>query len=65
MMTLRTLSAALAATIGLANLAQAAKPAYFTQTENLQISRDRDNKIVILTGKDGQWMGDIDFATWS
>ena len=28
------------------------------------ISRDRDNKIVILTGKGGQWMGDIDFASF-
>ncbi len=28
------------------------------------ISRDRDNKIVILTGKGGQWMADIDFASF-
>lgn len=99
-MTLRTLSAALVAAIGLTNLAHAADPAYFTQTENLHmtrddkgvllvemntnggpfkftakaheafvdafyhISRDRDNKIVILTGKGGQWMGDIDFASF-
>lgn len=28
------------------------------------ISRDRDNKIVILTGKGGQWMGDIDFNSF-
>jgi enoyl-CoA hydratase/carnithine racemase len=100
MMTLRTLSAALVAAIGLTNLAHAADPAYFTQTDNLHmtrddkgvllvemttnggpfkftaqaheafvdafyhISRDRDNKIVILTGKGGQWMGDIDFASF-
>lgn len=99
-MTLRTLSAALVAAIGLTNLAHAADPAYFTQTDNLHmtrddkgvllvemntnggpfkftaqaheafvdafyhISRDRDNKIVILTGKGGQWMGDIDFASF-
>lgn len=100
MMTLHTLSAALVTAIGLTNLAHAADPAYFTQTENLHmtrddkgvllvemntnggpfkftakaheafvdafyhISRDRDNKIVILTGKGGQWMGDIDFASF-
>lgn len=100
MMTLRTLSAALVAAIGLTNLAHAADPAYFMQTDNLHmtrddkgvllvemntnggpfkftaqaheafvdafyhISRDRDNKIVILTGKGGQWMGDIDFASF-
>lgn len=99
-MTLRTLSAALVAAIGLTNLAHAADPAYFMQTDNLHmtrddkgvllvemntnggpfkftaqaheafvdafyhISRDRDNKIVILTGKGGQWMGDIDFASF-
>ena len=28
------------------------------------ISRDRDNKIVILTGKGGDWMADIDFASF-
>jgi enoyl-CoA hydratase/carnithine racemase len=28
------------------------------------IGRDRDNKIVILTGVGGQWMADIDFATF-
>jgi enoyl-CoA hydratase/carnithine racemase len=28
------------------------------------IGRDRDNKIVILTGAGGQWMADIDFATF-
>lgn len=80
--------------------AHAADPAYFIQTENMQmsrdakgvllvemntkggpfkfdakaheqfvdafynISRDRDNKIVILTGKGGQWMGDIDFGSF-
>jgi enoyl-CoA hydratase/carnithine racemase len=99
MNTLRTLSAALI-TAATTTLAHAANPAYFTQTDNLhmtrdaqgvllvemnthggpfkftakaheafvdafyQISRDRDNKIVILTGKGGQWMGDIDFASF-
>lgn len=94
------LSAALIAGAALSPLAHAADPAYFTQTENLrmsrdaqgvllvemhsnggpikfsakahdafvdafyQISRDRDNKIVILTGKGGQWMADIDFASF-
>jgi enoyl-CoA hydratase/carnithine racemase len=28
------------------------------------ISRDRGNKVVILTGTGGQWMGDIDFASF-
>jgi enoyl-CoA hydratase/carnithine racemase len=28
------------------------------------ISRDRDNKVVILTGDGGEWMGDIDFASF-
>lgn len=28
------------------------------------IGRDRDNKIVVLTGAGGQWMADIDFATF-
>ena len=28
------------------------------------IGRDRDNKIVILTGTGGQWMAEIDFATF-
>jgi enoyl-CoA hydratase/carnithine racemase len=28
------------------------------------IGRDRDNKIVILTGAGGHWMADIDFATF-
>jgi enoyl-CoA hydratase/carnithine racemase len=100
MHTLRKLSITLAATLGMAGLAQAADPAYFTHTENMhmsrdaqgvllvemntnggpfkftaraheafvdafyQISRDRDNKIVILTGKGGQWMDDIDFASF-
>jgi enoyl-CoA hydratase/carnithine racemase len=100
MHTLRKLSITLAATLGMAGLAQAADPAYFTHTENMhmsrdaqgvllvemntnggpfkftaraheafvdafyQISRDRDNKIVILTGKGGQWMADIDFASF-
>ncbi len=29
-----------------------------------EISRDRDNKIVILTGDGGEWMPDIDFASF-
>lgn len=29
-----------------------------------EISRDRDNKIVILTGDGGEWMGDIDFGSF-
>jgi enoyl-CoA hydratase/carnithine racemase len=28
------------------------------------IGRDRDNKIVVLTGTGGQWMGDIDFPSF-
>lgn len=100
MTTLRKLAAAAAATLGLAGLAHAADPAYFTQTDNMRmtrdahgvllvemntnggpftftakaheafvdafyrIGRDRDNKIVILTGKGGQWMGSIDFASF-
>jgi enoyl-CoA hydratase/carnithine racemase len=100
MHTLHKLGVTLAATLGMASLAHAADPAYFTQTDNMhmsrdaqgvllvemntnggpfkftaraheafvdafyQISRDRDNKIVILTGKGGQWMGDIDFASF-
>lgn len=100
MNTLRTLAAALAVAAGMTSLAHAADPAYFTQTDNMRmtrdaqgvllvemntgggpfkftakaheafvdafyhISRDRDNKIVILTGKGGQWMGDIDFASF-
>jgi enoyl-CoA hydratase/carnithine racemase len=28
------------------------------------IGRDRDNKIVVLTGAGGQWMGDIDFPSF-
>jgi enoyl-CoA hydratase/carnithine racemase len=100
MNTLRTLTAALVVAAGMTNLAHAADPAYFTQTENMHmsrdaqgvllvemntnggplkfsakaheafvdafyhISRDRDNKIVILTGKGGQWMADIDFASF-
>ncbi|WP_296947457.1 enoyl-CoA hydratase/isomerase family protein [uncultured Massilia sp.] len=100
MHTLRTLAAALAAAAGMTSLAHAADPAYFTQTDDMRmtrdaqgvllvemntgggpftftakaheafvdafyrISRDRDNKIVILTGKGGQWMGDIDFASF-
>lgn len=92
---------AIAATFaGFAAAAHAADPAYFTQTDNMHmsrdakgvllvemnskggpftfdaraheqfvdafyhISRDRDNKIVILTGKGGQWMGDIDFNSF-
>ncbi len=90
----------LAASFGVASLAHAADPAYFTQTENMHmsrdakgvllvemntkgggfkftakaheefvdafyaISRDRANKIVILTGKGGEWMGDIDFNSF-
>ena len=94
-------SVAIAATFaGFGGIAHAADPAYFTQTENMHmsrdakgvllvemntdggpfkfsahaheqfvdafynISRDRGNKIVILTGKGGQWMGDIDFASF-
>ncbi|WP_426197232.1 enoyl-CoA hydratase/isomerase family protein [Massilia sp. DWR3-1-1] len=100
MNTLRTLSAAIAVAASMSNLAYAADPAYFTQTDKLRmtrdaqgvllvemntnggpftftakahdafvdafyhISRDRDNKIVILTGKGGQWMGGIDFASF-
>jgi len=92
--------AALSAIAGFSGFAHAADPAYFTQTENMHmsrddkgvllvemntnggplkfnakaheefvdafyhISRDRDNKIVILTGKGGQWMSDIDFASF-
>lgn len=92
---------AIAATLsGFGGIAHAADPAYFTQTENMHmsrdakgvllvemnsaggpfkfdaraheqfvdafyhISRDRDNKIVILTGEGGQWMADIDFASF-
>jgi len=29
-----------------------------------QIGRDRGNKVVILTGAGGQWIGDIDFASF-
>jgi enoyl-CoA hydratase/carnithine racemase len=29
-----------------------------------EIGRDRDNKVVILTGAGGQWMPDIDFSTF-
>lgn len=100
MKTIRTLSAALIAAACMTNVAHAADPAYFTQTESMRmtrdtqgvllvemntnggpfkfsakahegfvdafynISRDRDNKIVILTGKGGQWMADIDFASF-
>src|SRR5260370_36065553 len=28
------------------------------------IARDRDNKVVILTGDGGEWMSDIDFASF-
>lgn len=93
------ISATFAGFGGAANAA-AADPAYFTQTDNMHMSRDakgvllvemntnggpfkfdakaheqfvdafyhigrdRDNKIVILTGKGGQWMGDIDFSSF-
>jgi enoyl-CoA hydratase/carnithine racemase len=89
-----------AAFAGAGAAAHAADPAYFTQADNMHmsrdakgvllvemnshggpfkfdaraheqfvdafyhISRDRDNKIVILTGKGGQWMGDIDFGSF-
>ncbi len=28
------------------------------------VGRDRDNKVVILTGKGGDWIGDIDFGSF-
>ena len=37
---LRNLSAVLAVAVGMTNLAHAADPAYFTQTENMHMTRD-------------------------
>jgi enoyl-CoA hydratase/carnithine racemase len=101
MTTVRTLVAAIAAALALTTVAHAADPAYFTQADNMRmtrnaqgvllvemnthggpftftakahadfvdafyhIGRDRDNKIVILTGAGDQWMGDIDFGSFS
>lgn len=53
MNTLRTLATALAIAVGMTSLANATDPAYFTQTENMRMTRDAQGILLVEMNTSG------------